>query len=247
MKLYAETEQPKPQPEPVPEEPKPFSYLFKNWWYYYKWYVICGVIIVGILIDVAGNALGLWEKKPDFQIAYVGEAVLPDDTVSALENAFAALAGDFNGDGEAIVKLNQYNISAQTDDVETALYGYSSEVLLMGDISACDSYFFLTDDPEYLQKAFQILADPDGSPPDDEDISVEGKAVLWTDCTALNGMELGSYTALISGSEVTGENQELVSGLSLGRRYFYDEKTVDYLSQCNELWDKLMATVNVQN
>ena len=247
MKLYAESEQPKPQPEPVPEEPKPFSYRFKNWWYYHKWYVICGVIAVGVIINIVGNALGLWTKKPDFQIAYVGEAVLPDDTVAALENAFAELGGDFNGDGEAIVKLNQYIISAQADDPEAMAYSYSSEVLLMGDISACESYFFLTDDPEYLQRGFEILANPDGTPPANADTSVEDKVILWTDCGLLNEMELGSYTALISGSEVSGENKELVAGLSLGRRFFNDKKTVDCLSQCDELWDRLVSTVNVQN
>ena len=34
----------------------------KNWWYYYKWYVICGVILLGIAIDLIGNALGLWHR-----------------------------------------------------------------------------------------------------------------------------------------------------------------------------------------
>ncbi|MBD5550065.1 MAG: hypothetical protein HDQ96_02665 [Lachnospiraceae bacterium] len=245
MKLYDTTqEQPEQIPDTAPQipEPKTFFYRFKNWWYYHKWHVICGIILAWILIDVVGGALGLWAKKPDFQIAYVGSAILPDDTVSSLEQAFAELAGDFNQDGEVIVQVNQYIISSDTSDYETASYSYSSEVLLMGDISSCDSYFFLTDDPGYLQRGFQILADPDGSCPDETDDSVDDKVVCWTDCSVLAGMDLGSYTAVISGSEVTGDNQELLSGLYLGRRYFYSDKTVDSLSQCDTLWNTIIST-----
>ena len=64
---------------------------WKNWWYYYKWYVICGVILLGIVINVVGGRLGLWTKAPDFQVAYVGKTQLPADTVSALEQAFSSL------------------------------------------------------------------------------------------------------------------------------------------------------------
>ena len=250
MKLYDTTQKLPDQSAhsaSQPPEPKPFSFRLKNWWYYHKWYVICGIILVWILGDIAGNALGLREKKPDFQIAYVGETILPDDTVTALEQAFAGLGGDFNGDGESIVQINQYVLSFQAPDPETASSNYTSEVLLMGDISACDSYFFLTDDPENLQKAFQIFADSDGSCPDASDISPEGKVLLWANCSALTDMELGSYTVAAAGNEITGESQELLSELSLGRRCFYSEKTVNSYSQCNELWNSLIETANVQN
>ena len=77
----------------------------KNWWYYYKWYVICGGVLFCISIHLIGNAFGWFKKTPDIQIAYIGETRLPDDTVSALENAFAYLAGDYNHDGETLVQI----------------------------------------------------------------------------------------------------------------------------------------------
>ena len=113
----------------------------KNWWYYYKWYVICGIILLGIAFDLIGNALGLWTKKPDIQIAYVGRTELPQDTVSALEQAFTAIAEDYNQDGKILVKVNQYIDGLQNSDVETAYYEYASEITLIGDISDCESYF----------------------------------------------------------------------------------------------------------
>jgi len=38
----------------------------------------------------------------------VGSTYLPEDTVAALEQGFAQLAGDFNQDGSALVRVNQF-------------------------------------------------------------------------------------------------------------------------------------------
>lgn len=65
--------------------------MIKNWWHYNNWYVICGAVLLGIICNLAGSYLGLWEKQPDFQIAYIGKVMLPEDTVSALETAFSSL------------------------------------------------------------------------------------------------------------------------------------------------------------
>lgn len=246
MKLYDTTQIPEQtdmQADAAPQDqsPKPFSYRAKNWWYYHKWYVICGIILVFILGNILWNALGIGTKRPDFQIAYVGKLPLPDDTAAALEQAFAAFSGDLNGDGEAIVQLKQYTLDFRSADSEAVSTNYTSEVLLMADLSACESYFFLTDDPEALQQGFQLFACPDGSAPDESDISVADKVVLWADCSALTDMDLGSYT--VAGSEITGDSQELLSGLSLGRRYFVGDKAFDSISQCNELWDRISKSL----
>lgn len=214
----------------------------KNWWYYHKWYVICGALLGGIAVHLIGNALGLWKKKPDFQIAYVGETALPSDTVQALEAAFS-LAGerwgldlDFNHDGEVLVQINQY-LHSQGTNVDAAYYRMASEITLIGDVSDCESYFFLTDDPEQLQMDFHILAEPDGSCPGDFDYSTEGKVLSWKDCPALAGMDLGSYRMSALGEEITGDSQELLSGLFIGRRCFYTDTRTDYFEECNALWD----------
>ena len=230
MKLYAPEQEPSKQiPETVTPSPESetFSYRFKNWWYYHKWYVICGAVFIWILGDVIVSALGLREKKPDLQIAYVGSTPLPEDTVAALEQGFAQLAGDFNQDGEALVRVNQFITAGPEQTPDEAFTSYGSEVKLMGDISACESYFFLTDDPKTLQRNFQILANPDGSCPDEEDYSAEGKTVLWSECPALPEMDPGF-------------------DLSLGRRCFYSDKAVDSLSQCDELWNTITGTKDVQ-
>lgn len=214
--------------------------FMKNWWYYHKWYVICGIILLGIACNLIGNALGLWTKTPDFQIAYIGETLLPEDTVSALEQAFSSISQDFNGDGEILVHVNQYITGSQNQDAEAAYYAYASELTLIGDISDCESYFFLMDDPEQFQRNFHLLADSQGNCPPETDYSIKDKAILWKECPALSQLELGSYSTIVLGEEVTGSNQELLSGLSIGRRCFYTGKTADNLEHCSKLWDFLI-------
>lgn len=211
----------------------------KNWWYYYKWYVICGILLLGVSGQLIGNALGLWEKSPDYQIAYIGKTKLPSDTVSALEQAFSSISKDFNKDGKVIVKVNQYIIGSQNPDADTLYYEYGSEITLIGDITDCESYFFLMDDPESFQQKFQILASSDGSCPNETDYSVKDKVIAWTDCSILSNMELGSYSTTILGQNLSGNNQDILSELFIGRRCFYTESVTENLEKCSELWDSL--------
>lgn len=210
---------------------------WKNWWYYYKWYVICGILLLGILIHIIGDALGLWTKEPDFQVAYIGNTPLPAETISALETAFTSIASDFNNDGEVIVRINQYVDNAQNSDAETAYYKYASEVTLIGDISNCDSYFFLMETPDLFQQEFQLLAAPDGSCPNSADYSTKDKVLLWADCPLLSNQDLGTYSTVILGETVTGSNQELLSQLFIGRRCFFTDKITPNADKCSALWD----------
>lgn len=212
---------------------------WKNWWYYHKWYVVCGIILLGIIVNVVGSLLGLWTKSPDFQIAYIGKTELPQDTIDALEQAFIPVASDFNGDGEVIVQINQYIDDVQSSDVETAYYAYASEISLIGDISNCESYFFLMDDPEHFQQEFQLLASFDGSCPENMDYSIEDKVIAWSDCPILSEPDLGTYSTIISGESVSGSNQDLLSELYLGRRCFLTDNLTDHAEQCSKLWDDL--------
>lgn len=213
----------------------------KNWWHYYKWYVVGGVILFGIICDLAGNALGLWQPSPDFQVAYVGENALPQDTITALENAFASIGGDFNGDGKVVVQIHQYAQNSQNADVDAVYYSTASEITLIGDISDCESYFFLMDDPERFQREQQLLACPDGSCPDKADYSADDKVLLWSDCPMLSGLDLGSYSISIFGESITGSSQELLSGLYIGRRCFYTDAATDNAEQCSVLWDLISS------
>lgn len=222
---------------------------WKNWWHYYKWYVICSVIVFGIACDLAGNALSLWQPAPDFQIAYVGQADLPKDTVNALENAFSALGEDldfnldFNKDGKIIVKINQYTSNSQSPDSDAHYYSTASEISLIGDISDCDSYFFLLENPDSFQQQHQLLANSDGSCPDKTDASTTDKVLLWADSSTLSGLDLGSYSSTLFGQRTSGDSQELLADFYIGRRCFYTDTTTENADQCSALWNLLSESM----
>ncbi len=201
-----------------------------NWWDYHKWHVVLGVVLLLSLVSILSRALGLGEVKPDYQIAYVGSAALPEDTAAALENALSALGADCNGDGRVTVRLNQYVTGS--DDL---MYAYAEGTRLMADIDACDSCFFLLDDPEGFQDTYSVLALVDGSLPENGE---SGPVFLsWSDCPALDALALGGYSESLLGEELTGDSQELLSGLFLARRGFWTDKTSAYPEQCGALWD----------
>lgn len=208
-----------------------------NWFYYYKWWLVAGAVLLVCLGSIVWNALGIGRVKPDYIFAYVGGHALPEDCVEAFQRELAALGRDANGDGKTVVELRQYP-SGGGDDPESALqYAYASGAKLMADLNEGESYFFLLEDPEGFQKGYQVLAGPDGALPPEGNDGVEGKVLLWTDCPALAGLELGSYEAdTLSGGTVTGDNQELLSGLYLARRGFYYEKQAARHEADGELW-----------
>lgn len=215
-------------------------YYIKNWWHYHKWYVICGITVFLIVANLMANALGITGSKPDYQIAYVGKNPLPQDTVSALEDAFSSISHDLNGDGKVLVQINQYINPDKETNADASYYQYASEIELIGDITDCESYFFLLEDPETFQKEYQVLACSDGSCPEETDFSAEDKVFQWKDCSFLANLELGDYKETYLGQEQTGNNQELLSNLYMGRRCFYEKKTTDHQEECADLWKQLL-------
>lgn len=195
----------------------------RNWWYYHKWYVICSIGLLGVIFYLIGNAFGLFKKAPDYQIAYVGETKLSQEVVDGLIQDFEALSQDFNQDGQVIVAFNQYPRDFPAVDFDSAYHQYASEISLIGDITDCESYFFLMDDPELFQREYQLLAQADGTCPESWDYDSDGKALSCMDCP-----QLASIDAL--------------SGLYIGRRCFYTDKTTANLEQCSQLWDFLIST-----
>ena len=229
-----------------PDQPRELTAKEKraNWWYYHKWYVAAGIILVLVLGNIIWNALGIGKVIPDIQLAYVGSSPLPADTVSALENALSGLTADANGDGRTVVKVNQYVFANGSGDGNAAMYAYASYTTMMADFTACDSYFFLLEDADAFQRSYQMLRRLDGTLPTNFDRDNEKCYLSWTDCPALMELELGSYSETMLNQTVTGDSQELLSHLYFARRGFWsDEKTVNNPDECDALWAKLTKGV----
>ena len=172
----------------------------------------------------------------------MGKSALPEDTAHAIEAAFAQYGEDLNGDGVVCVRLNQY--VSDTEDVENAsTYALAAQMQFLSDMNAEDSYFLLLDDPAHFQLDYQALANWDGTPPGDNDYTATGKTVPWVDCPVLAGYDLGTYQTTVLGTTVTGSSTELVNGLFLGRRAFYEEPKNEKAALAREgaqrLWEIL--------
>lgn len=195
-----------------PNEPSPpltGKKWWANWFHYHKWWIVAGVVVLSIIGSMIWNALGIGQLKPDYIFAYIGGGELPEETAAALETELAALGEDVNGDGRVMVELRQYAMN-RGGDIETALYyNYAADVVLVADITAAESYFFIVEDPAGIQTAYQIFAEADGAPPKDDDFEVDDKVFRWSGCPVLTGLAV---------------NQESLENLYIGRRCFYDEK-----------------------
>lgn len=205
----------------------------KNWWYYHKWHVAIGIVCLAAGVSLLWDVLGIGKAMPDYWFAYVGTYALPEDTVAALEAGFASFGADQNGDGVVTVSIRQYPLYSA--DPQTA---FAAQAQLTVDLTQCQSCFFLLEDPERFQQEYQCLRKLDGSLPKEDD-SGEGTYLLWEQCPALAGMELGSHSRSLQGEMITDDNGELVLGLSLDRRGFWTEKTAPYPEGCEALWSAL--------
>lgn len=203
----------------------------KNWWHYHKWHVVVGAMLILGGASILWDALGIGRVKPDYQFAYVGTYTLPEDTISALEKGLAAFGADQNGDGTVNVSIRQYPLYSV--DAETVM---AVQIQLMADLTQYESCFFLLEDPERFQRDYHALCRLDGSLPEEGDGSAEGTYLLWEQCPALAGMDLGNYSDDLPGETVTGDSGELISGLALARRGSWGEKSAPYPEGCQALW-----------
>lgn len=221
----------------------------RNWWEYHKWHVVIGIISFFFLTSILWDMLGIGVVHPDYQITYVGADPLPEDTVAALEAALSELGEDLNGDGQVVVTLHQCatyaNLLRQESEAgevrsdETVRLAQASQINLIADIQAADSFLFLLDDPKDFQEGYTILSYPDGALPEEGDLSADGTYLAWTECPVLSALDLGNYAGNFLSGDVTIDHQDIMSRLYIARRGFWSDKTCENLEGCEALWAKL--------
>ena len=211
----------------APEKPVVYTRKekIKNWLHYHWLWIAIGAVLFTVGGTMLWNILGIGKVRPDYVFAYVGREMISDEQAAALEEAFAALGTDVNGDGTVTVELRRYT-TRHSGDTETVLYyNQATDAKLIADVTAGESYFFLTDDAYDLQRSYLILANPDGSEPDEDDRDVSDKAFRLADCPALSGLD----TAF--------------SELYLGRRWF-SGKAANRHEADAAFWDVLTKGAN---
>lgn len=217
------------KPDPPPRELTKKE-KFLNFLDYYKWWLVVGAIGLLLLGNLIWSVLGIGEVRPDYSFAYVSKSELPPAQAETLETALATLGEDVNGDGQVVAELHQY-VQGPGGDPETALYmQYAGSVTLIADIEAGESFFFLTDDPEELQNAYQLYAFPDGTPPAEDDYQVADKVIRWADSPALAGLEV---------------DQAAMEGIYIGRRVFYEDTKTEKHGPSEALWNVILEGAGI--
>lgn len=203
-----------------PEEKRELTRKEKwdNWWDYHKWHVVLGTAAVLFV----GNLIWSWitkvEPEPDYGVAYVGSGTLSDETVEALEQRFAELGQDLNGDGQVWVRVSQYRIYA-ADESEQDFYGsYAGVIQMMADFEDNTSFFFLLDDPVEFQTDYEALAYPDGTIPEPGTID-DGLWIACGQCPGLADLDL--------------------NGLYIARRIFVEGE--EYLDGWEAMWELIVG------
>ena len=187
-----------------------------NWWQYHRWWLLAGLLLAAALVDIGLNALGIGRTEPDYQMAVVVSAPLEDGTIAALQRALSALGEDCNGDGRVVFEIHPYVSMDISRDSDAAQYTAAAKVKLMADLEACDSYFFLCDDPETFHANYDILAGPDGA------LAENGTAPYFLPCEACPALA-----------------DQPLSGLCIARRGFWQDRVCRYRGSCDALWDRL--------
>lgn len=229
-----------------PEEKRELTRAEKrrNWWDYHKWHVVIAIVCVLLTGDFVWDMVEGHLNTPDYCIAYVGEVLLPDDTVEALETAFAELGEDLTGNGKVQVVVQQYQITdtVSTDPAmleQSAESSYAASVQLMANIQTAESVLFLLEDPEDFQSRYEILARVDGTFPEDTPDSDVPVGYAWSDCPVLTGLDLGNFVLDDLMIDFEGSNQELLSGMYIARRGFWNSESSTQIDGALKLWDIL--------
>ena len=223
-----------------------------NWWYYHKLYVGIAVIAVVLVVWMVHDVVT--RVRPDYRVGYVGSSNLPTDTVTALENTLVAYCDDRNGDGKVVVELVQYNLDFDPESENTDAYTQMADVTrLSADLSSEDGpYIFIMQDTDYAQQFAETTGDLqylDGTMPDTENVDENDNVIVdwtkmvyrWTDCPALTGLDLGTYTGLTMVDDLQGENQDIMKNTYIGRRAYYTDKTALESETYDALWNILTA------
>ena len=217
----------------------------KNWFYYHKWHLIIGGILIIIALDLLRGALHIGEVMPDVQIAYVGTRVLPDDLLAAASSELSALCPDANGDGRSVVQINSYPFPETVAGDDTILtLRNSSQVRLMAGLEECSSFLLLVDDPAAFEEAYHILAQKNGEPPVTEADSVknpENYTFRWEESPALSALTAEDGAM----SQASGADPDILSylnQLAIGRRIQTEERSVRYPEACEAFWNAIAPT-----
>ena len=124
-------------------------------WYYYKWYILCGLLGLAVLIDYGWKIMHTVD--PDYQIAFVTTEYMSEKDKEDASNYFLQYIKDKNGDGKKNIEIYQYRYDGDTKKTSNADEFMAAAVQLAVDMKENGSLWYVTDCLELLTGADPTL------------------------------------------------------------------------------------------
>lgn len=111
---------------------KPFSKTWwANVWYYYKWYIIGTAAAAAFVAFFLAECI--FNTQPDFTITYIGGLEgMGQIQAYQLEDRFAAVTKDIDGDGQTKAKFNIIYLDSDTGSEEMAAMYNMADIEIAG-------------------------------------------------------------------------------------------------------------------
>ena len=110
----------------------------ENFWYYYKWYVLGAVFIIGSLSFLMYDSAR--KPDPDLTVCYIGNSASQLGAEDALNERLADLLTDVNGDGQTYIEWLE--LTFEPDDLQNK---NAVEAQLPALVAAGECKLFLVD------------------------------------------------------------------------------------------------------
>ena len=138
------------------EDKRPLSFTARlsNLWYYYKWFILLGLVAV-ILLGTAMCQM-IAKKSPDAMIMYAGPAAIPAESYQTFDRTLAEIMReDYNGDGYKVVDFMEntflmYEPEGQNQNVVYNVTGQSeTQKRFQIEIAMGSSVIYILDETLY--------------------------------------------------------------------------------------------------
>ena len=165
----------------------------QNFWYYYKWYFVVGIIVAILLFSLIRSIVT--QVDPDYEIAFMTQETYPEQLTDQLADYIEQYGEDLNGDGKVVVQMNCYQLytgsSADQQDYNMVMAG---SVKFTADTMMGSSMIFITDDLSFQNIAsvngdsFSFFVDKDTFERiDEEEKDADQVRIAFSDCKGLSG------------------------------------------------------------
>lgn len=163
----------------------------KNFWFYHKTHFIVGFIALVLVAWFVYDWIN--RDNPDYTIDMITVDSYPVDLLHQLEDAIAQQGDDLNGDGKAVVLINQYTMNPGGTGTSNANLEMANYTRIAADLESKEVVLFFLDDTNlaYYQSVEDqepLFAYEDGTTPVSGATDYENMGYYWDEMEALNSV-----------------------------------------------------------